>query len=211
MPNKNTAPMRLRRMVSLAAAGVAALALAGPAQAACSQPSTTKAFAAFGDQNDYFAAPDGGFEAYASGWLKSNTAIVYDNEPWKVAGGTKALKLNGTGASATSPGFCIDLSNPTIRFFTKSTATGGVDSSWLMIEAIVTSQIGTTTTILSSVASHYGWTATPITSLVGATNAHLYSGLPNNDTATLKLRFTVMGSGASYTIDDVEVDPFRGG
>jgi hypothetical protein len=80
-----------------------------------------------------------------------------------------------------------------------------------MIEAIVTSQIGTTTTILSSVSSHYDWAATPITSLIGATNAHLHSGLANNDTATLKLRFTVMGSGASYTIDDVEVDPFRGG
>jgi hypothetical protein len=198
-------------MVSLAAAGVAALALAGPAQAACSQPSTTKPFAGFGDQNDYFMAPDGGFEAYGSGWLKSNTATVYDNEPWKVAGGTKALRLNGGGASATSPGFCIDPSNPTIRLFTKSTATGGVDSSWLMIEAIVTSQIGTTTTILSTVSSHYGWAATPITSLVGATNAHLHSGLANNTTATLKLRFTVMGGGASYTIDDVEVDPFRGG
>ncbi len=47
--------------------------------------------------------------------------------------------------------------------------------------------------------------------LRGAANAHLHSGIASNTTATLKLRFTVMNGGASYTIDDVEVDPFRGG
>jgi hypothetical protein len=210
MPNDKT-PQRFSRILGLTAAGVAALALAGPAQAACNQPSTTKAFSAFGDSADYFLAPDGGFEGYASGWLKSNASVVSDNESWRVAGGSKGLKLNGGGASATSPGFCIDLNNPTIRLFTKSAPTGGIDSSYLMIEAIVSSQIGTTTTILSTVASHGGWAATPVVSLVGATNAHLYSGIASNTTATLKLRFTVMNSGASYTIDDVEVDPFRGG
>jgi hypothetical protein len=211
MPNKNTAPHRLSRMLGLAAAGVAALALAGPAQAACTQPSTTKAFTAFGDSADYFLAPDGGFEGYASGWLKSNAAIVNDNESWRVAGGSKGLKLNGGGASATSPGFCIDLNNPSIRLFTKSTATGGVDSSYLMIEALITSQIGTTSTILGTVSSHYSWAATQVLDLRGAANAHLHSGLSSNTSATLKLRFTVMNGGASYTIDDVEVDPFRGG
>ena len=43
--------------------------------------------------------------------------------------------------------------------------------------------------------------------LRGAANAHLHSGIASNTTATLKLRFTVINSGASYTIDDVEVDP----
>ena len=151
MPNKNTAPRRLRHMLTLAAAGIAALALAGPAQAACSQPATAKAFAQFGDQNDYFLAPDGGFEAWGSGWLKSDAAVVNDNEPWHVAGGTKGLLLKGSGASATSPGTCIDLNNPSARLFYKSTATGGVDSSYLMIEAQITSQIGTTSTIIGTV------------------------------------------------------------
>src|SRR3954451_20815358 len=186
MPNEKT-PQRFSRILGLTAAGVAALALAGPAQAACTQPSTAKAFSAFGDSADYFLAPDGGFEASASGWLKTNTSIVNDNEPWHVAGGSKGLKLNGSGASATSTGFCIDLNNPSARLFTKSTATGGVDSSYLMIEALITSQIGTTSTILGTVSSHYGWAATQVLDLRGAANAHLHSAYANNTTATLKL------------------------
>jgi hypothetical protein len=211
MPNKNTAPQRLGRMLSLAAAGVAALALAGPAQAACSQPSSTPLFSAFGDSNSYFLAPDGGFEGGAASWLKTSAFSVNDNEPWHVTGGSKGLLLSGGGSSATSPGMCVDLTNPSMRFFYKSNATGGVNSSYLMIEAILTSKIGTTSTILATVNSSSAWAPSPILDLRGATNAHLYSGLTDNDTATLKLRFTVMGSGASYSIDDVAVDPFRGG
>jgi hypothetical protein len=210
MPNEKT-PQRFSRILGLAAAGVAVLALAGPAQAACTQPSTTKAFSAFGDSADYFLAPDGGFEGYASGWLKTNASVVYDNESWHVAGGTRGLKLNGSGSSATSPGFCIDLNNPSVRLFTKSAPTGGIDSSYLMFEALITSQIGTTSTILGTVNPHTSWAPTQVLDLRGAANAHLHSGYANNTTATLKLRFTVMGAGGSYTIDDVEVDPFRGG
>src|SRR3954464_11586107 len=198
MPNKNTAPQRVGRMLSLAAAGVAALALAGPAQAACSQPSSTPLFSAFGDSASYFLAPDGGFEAGAATWLKTSAYTVNDNESWHVTGGSKGMLLKGGGSSVTSPGACIDLTNPSMRFFYKSAATGGVNSSYLMVEAILTSQIGTTTTILGTVNPNTAWAATPVLDLRGATNAHLHSGVANNDTATLKLRFTVMNSGASY-------------
>jgi hypothetical protein len=211
MPNKNTAPIRLGRMLSLAAAGVAALALAGPAQAACTQPASTPLFSAFGDGASYFLAPDGGFEAGAGSWLKTSAVSVNDNEPWHVTGGSKGLLLKGGGASATSPGTCVDLANPSVRLFYKSTPTGGVDSSYLMVEAMLTSKIGTTTTILGTVNPNTAWAPTPVFDLRGATNAHLHSGIAGNDTATLKLRFTVMNSGSSYTLDDVAVDPFRGG
>src|SRR5213075_2468954 len=108
----------------------------------CTQHATTKAFAAFGDNADYFLAPDGGFEAAAAGWALSNAAVQNGNESWNVAGGSHSLLLKGGGSSVTSPGFCVDLSNPTIRFFYKGTATGGINSSYLQVEAILTSQIG---------------------------------------------------------------------
>jgi hypothetical protein len=209
MPNKNTHMRALRHAAALAA-GVASLALAGPAQAACSQPATTHAFSAFGDAADYFLAPDGGFEAGAAGWLRTNAYVVSGNETFNILGGTHSLQLKGGGASATSPGFCVDLSNPAIRLFYKSAPTGGVDSSYLQVEAILTSQIGTTDTILTTLNTSTAWKVSPVISLVGATNAHLHSGIVGNDTATLKLKFTVMNSGSSYSIDDVAVDPFRG-
>jgi hypothetical protein len=208
MPNKNTSPMR--RVATLAAAGAAVLAFAGPAQAAdCGQPTTTKAFSAFGDNNDYFTAPDGGFEAGGYGWTKSYASVVSGGEPWH--GGGKAMQLSGNGSSVTSPAFCIDIHDPTVRLFYKTNPTGGVDGSYLKVEVVISSLIGTTSQIIGTVSPNTSWGPTPAFDLAGAAAAHLNSGLQNNDTATLKLKFTVVNGGSSYTIDDVDVDPFRGG
>ncbi|MDQ8046139.1 MAG: hypothetical protein AAGC46_15235 [Solirubrobacteraceae bacterium] len=88
-----------------------------PAGAACTPVPTTKAFAKVdGDPADYSLAPGGDFESGAAGWtLSSGAKVVAGNETLGVASGSHALQLP-LGASATSPAFCVDESNPNFRF-----------------------------------------------------------------------------------------------
>ena len=100
---------------------VAVLVVPAAAQAACPTTQTTKAFQAFGDNNDYSLVPNGGFETGAGGWSLSGAAVTAGNEPWSVrrAGDTKSLAIDATGA-AVSPTVCVDLSRPTYRFFAQA-------------------------------------------------------------------------------------------
>ena len=65
---------------------VAILVVPAAAQAACPTTQTTKAFQAFGDNNDYSLVPNGGFETGTSGWSLSGAAVTAGNEPWSVRG-----------------------------------------------------------------------------------------------------------------------------
>src|SRR5262245_19467155 len=92
-------------LATLAVLGVAA----GPAQAArytnvCGNRVTSAAFAQFGDTTEYFAAPDGGFEGRGTGWTRTHTSIVSENEPWHVGAATdvKALRM-ASSSTATTP------------------------------------------------------------------------------------------------------------
>jgi hypothetical protein len=82
-------------------------------------------FAQFGDGNSYYGFPNNGFESGSSGWSLAGGAYVGSgNEPWYVNGwGGRSLKLP-PGASATSPGFCINLFDPAIRMFANGSAGG---------------------------------------------------------------------------------------
>src|SRR5690349_11471128 len=77
-------------------------------------------FAQFGDRTPYFGFTNNGFESGTYGWSLSGGAYVGSgNEPWFVNGsGSRSLTLP-PGASATSPGFCINLLDPAIRMFAK--------------------------------------------------------------------------------------------
>ncbi|MDO9352847.1 MAG: hypothetical protein Q7T55_04090, partial [Solirubrobacteraceae bacterium] len=109
----------VRTAAALTAA--AAFAVAAPAaQAACVQAPTTKAFSKVGDQADYSVAPGGSFEG-THGWtLAKGAKIVTGNESVGIVAGTKSLQLP-VGATATSPEFCVDETNPYFRFVAKPT------------------------------------------------------------------------------------------
>jgi hypothetical protein len=82
-------------------------------------------FAQFGDFHAYFGFGNNGFESGSNGWALSGGASVgYGNEPWYKNGyGSHSLVLP-EGASATSPGFCINLLDPAVRMFTRGSAGG---------------------------------------------------------------------------------------
>jgi hypothetical protein len=87
------------------------------AQAACDYPDAEQVFAPWNDQGYYQLAPEGSFEAGASGWtLRNGAALVTDEgtRPHEGAQEATAVELP-YGASATSPPVCVDESTPSFR------------------------------------------------------------------------------------------------
>jgi hypothetical protein len=186
---------------------VAVFVVPAAAQAACAPTPTTKAFQAFGDNNDYSLVPNGGFEAGASGWSLSRSVVTAGNEPWSVraAGDSKSLAIDASGV-AVSPTVCIDLKRPTYRFFAKRTS-----GSWGVLNLRVRWQDAsgrTNETTIAALDSNFGtgWGVSP------ALNIASLLGLWNDDQdVSVQLVFDPENYGGSWAIDDVYVDPYAKG
>ena len=188
-----------------ATALLAAPAIAAPSPAvggaACSQTPVVQPFASWGDNADYFLAPDGGFEGAAADWaLRGHAAPIAANEPFAVnaAGDAKALRL-AAGSSATSPRFCIGVEHRTMRFFSDAAA-----SSTLDVDAIVGGPGGSERSV--RIATLHGadrWAPSDVVPMVVNELAAAH-----DNAIDVSLRFTPHGAGA-WTIDDVLVDPLR--
>jgi hypothetical protein len=117
-------------IVGIAVAACAAVAAASALADAwddavknCGTLPTQKAFASFGDSNNYFMVPNGAFDAGSTSWTLSGGASV--------AEGALQLPRN---ASATSLPVCITADMPTLRFLVR---TNGDPTARLRIEAVV--------------------------------------------------------------------------
>lgn len=148
-----------------------------------------------GDPRSYYAFTNNGFEGGSTGWTLSGGAYVgFGNEPWYVGGfGARSLTLP-QGASATSPPFCINLLDPSVRMFAR-----GVRGGDLQIQVVFRGLTGNITGVLNH-ADESGtgsWDATdPCSSLLA---------LPLL-TAYAQIRVTA-GSG-TFQVDDAYVDPW---
>ncbi len=212
-------------VVSLAAVSAAAPAIAS---AACVQAPTTKAFTKVGDNADYSLAPGGNFEAGTPGWtLTGGAKVISGNESLgflkgSISPGSKSLALP-VGATATSPEFCVDETNPYFRFMAKP------DSSMSGYQAIVIYRNAdgkiTNAKFTSSADIKWGdgaWSASAISPL--ATKIPLSAA---NPTASVQLMFVSTGNAVAVgigfwgkftggdvgqtVIDSVMVDPYRRG
>ncbi len=201
-------PGRRRRRAALAAVAtaLAVSALPAAASAACPETPTTKAFAQFGDTADYSPVPGGDFEAGGAGWTLSRTAALGENERFKVRAPSDARSLVvKPGGEAVSPPLCVSKAHPTFRFFARQ-----LDGAWAtMFVKLRVSEAGGATRDMPVTALSKGfgrWEPSPSVMLAKA--------LPlwqKDQTATVRLVFAPMAGGGSWAIDDVMVDPFRGG
>ena len=159
--------------------------------------STTYPFAQFGDRYPYYAFSNNGFEAGSTGWSLAGGAYVGSgNEPWYVGGaGSRSLVLP-KGATATSPGFCINLLDPVVRMFAHGTA-----GSSLQVQVIFRGLSGNLTGILdvSNETGTGAWTPT------GLFNSQLALPLL---TSYAQIRITAVSG--SWQVDDAYVDPSVG-
>ena len=198
----------LRVLTATALAATILGAGAGSARAfgppvACTGRSEAPVFAAWSDTFKYFRVPNGGFESGATDWsLTGGAGIVAGNEAYRVAGSTdvKSLRIPA-GATAESRTICVSRGEDTIRLFVNNARVSG---SILHVEAIVRGTNGQTAQTAFDVngdAAPAGWAPT------------MRLGIPNllggSGTEELTLRFTTRGTAATWSVDDVFVDPYK--
>jgi hypothetical protein len=189
----------MRRIAALTC--ILSLASAASAVAACPPPPVSTPFAQWGDSNSYFAVPGGTFEGAQPGWTLSNATLSPGNEPFFVNGPTDNQSLTiGGGGSATSPYFCVDATMSSLRLFADQVAPGGD----LQITALVQTPNGVATFPVGDLADGASPSWSPTQPITGDSSQLVGSVM-------VALRFRVPVSVASWTIDDVYVDPYRSG
>ena len=169
-----------------------------------------KAFAAFGDTDDYFLSPSGDFEHGATDWTLRGAAVGPSNDDLGVRPGHRSLWLGlGTPGNpvAVSPVFCITNDHPVFRFtfravgavgpLTTSVRYRGTDGETR--EQVISSR--------STTAARPGvWQPSERLPLADA----LPAGRPG-DVAAVELVFRAQthGIATGYQVDNVLIDPYR--
>jgi len=170
----------------------------------CDEHALERPFARWLDPLSYHLIPDGGFEQGGSDWTLSKAKVVAGNEPFYVhaAGETKSLSLP-PGSVATSPVMCSGIDKPFMRFFAKSSG-GLLSLSTLAVDVLFETAGGQVLSLpVGVVLPTTKWQPTlPLPVL-----ASLLPLLPGEQTP-IAFRFRPLG-GATWTIDDVYLDPSR--
>jgi hypothetical protein len=197
-----------RGTLAALAAGVAAAALAAPANAGilttsaktCDDGALTQPFRAWGDQASYKPVPGGSLEGTPADWtLRGGARVVAGNEPWKVGSPSdgRSLMLPAGGSATTAP-VCVGLAEPTLRFFAKKNK-GPLSS--LAVSVWVKTSLGLEVPVPIGVLLGDGsWKPSNRMLIV----ANLLPLLPGDRTP---VAFTFTPLLGEWQIDDVYVDP----
>jgi hypothetical protein len=160
-------------------------------------------FAPWGDLSKYTLAPNGSLELGSTGWsLAGGARVVAQNNSLRA--GKYSLSLPA-GASATSPAACVKVADPASRFFLRN---AGVSTGKLKVELEYRTLLGLLPfrATLGYVTADGTWQPSPkyghlIANILGTLN------LNKNLSASLRFKFTSVGSGSSFQVDDLFVDP----
>jgi hypothetical protein len=156
----------------------------------------SRPFAPWGDSSLYFLAPNGDFSAGAAGWQGGEA--VADSSPLSGGG---ALHL-ADGDRATSPGVCVGLDTPTMRFLARNAGDPGGE---LDVDVRFETLLALTLTLpIGSVHSNGAWAPSPTLPIV----ANLLGVLGGSHTP---VAFRFRADGGDWLIDDVYVDPYGKG
>lgn len=204
----------MHRFIAVLTATLAAIAggLAGASSAQASETDSTYAVAGcparttspmlsrFGDPNEYFPVPNGGFNRWGAGW-NGMFSLALENEPWYVnrAALTGSLRL-WPGDSARTAELCVGEGEDSFRFFYKGTGQLG---SRLLVRTTVRADTGTYTYGTTLDTSRAGWQLSPVVSV------------PNHATTKVQqisiafVNTTPFDSVRTVLVDDVLIDPWR--
>lgn len=169
-----------------------------------------KAFAAFGDHDNYFLAPSGDFESGATDWTLRGAAVGLGNDDLGVRPGNRSLWLGlGTPGNpvAVSPVFCITSDHPVFRFTFRSIGAVGPlttsvryrSSDGKTREQVVSSR--------SSTSARPGvWQPSERLPLADALPFERVEDLA---AVQLVFRAKTHGLATGYQVDNVLIDPYR--
>lgn len=210
-------PATLVRRPIIIAAAIAAAALvsltllSGSARAGvlvasapnCSDFETSQPFMPWADPSQYILDPSGSFESGSGDWSLSGASVDSGNEPYNANSDNGSHSLSvPSGTSATSSTVCVGLEHPTVRFFAKNS---GSPLATMRVEVLFEDAGGSVRSLPIGVVSGVGgWHP----SLPMPVVANL---LPLLDGGYTPVKFKFTPQGGSWKIDDVFVDPHRGG
>jgi len=200
------------RLLSLGLiAGAATLVWGATAQAGvlvasapnCAAQPLSQPFLQWADPAQYTPVPGGNFESGAAGWsLSGGAQVVSGNETYFVGGAGDSSSLSlPDGSSATSPTMCVGIQNPDLRLFASNPG-NPADSLQVSVNWLDGTGVTHTTTI-GTLAAGGSWAPTVQDPVL----VNLLALLPGNMTP-VSFTFTPQGSGGSWQIDDVYVDPW---
>jgi hypothetical protein len=163
------------------------------AGSACPDQVFAKVFSAFHDRALYTLAPDGDFEAGASGWELGDGASAVGESSSILLGsslGATSLEL-ADGASAVSPAICVERGFPSFRFATRG-------EGRVRVEVLYGN--GRKAKKAGRVKARADWRVSRKLSL-----AQGRFHVKRRQSASVQLRFTA--SGGAVRVDDVYIDP----
>ncbi len=173
----------------------------------CEARTLSKAFAQFGDNNDYFLVDAADFETDGKGrgshkdWkLPKKAKIVSEQAPWKVNGSkhSKALQIDSS-TTVSTPEVCVMVNEEFFRFFYKDP---GKSNAALDVTVTATSALGTATTSWRATSTDKGWKVSPPIALPNVRG--------ENGEQQITISFaTGSGKDSRWVIDDVMIDPWR--
>ncbi len=187
---------------ALAVVSMALMVFASSAHA-CSYTGAEQVFAPWGDRHHYVLAPDGGFEADASGWsLSGGAKAVAGNEGYYLndAADTRSLSLPA-GSSAGSPPVCMSLDTPMFRMVARNT---GDPTSQLRVEAVYKLLGLVRTKAVSTVTAGSAWAPTKQMSTVLSLSTIVGTLVPSY----IQIRMTPLDSRGQWQVDDLYIDPY---
>lgn len=191
------------KLAGLIAVTSMALVLSAGSAQACSYSGAEQVFSPWGDQHHYVLAPDGGFEAGASGWsLSGGARTVAGNESYYLndAADKRSLSLPA-GSKAVSPPICMSLDTPIFRMFARNT---GDPSSRLRVEAVYKLLGLVRTKAVSTVAAGSFWAPTQQMSTVLSLATIVGTLIPS----AIQIHITPLDSKGKWQVDDLYIDPF---
>ncbi|MDP8907707.1 MAG: hypothetical protein M3N47_01025 [Chloroflexota bacterium] len=203
---------RRRAVHAICAAGTT-LALAAPSAQAepaarsalpCPDQTLEQPFLPWHDFAHYVLAPQGTFETLTA-WHLSGAFRVRDNETFYVHGNYEQWSLAlPPGSSATSPAICVSVEHPVIRLFVRN---AGSATSALRVEVLFKDISGERrAAVIGELVAGEMWAPTLQMPLLANGLA-----LTSDNKAMIALRFTPLGLGGDWRIDDVYADPYRKG
>jgi hypothetical protein len=196
--------IRLTLATALTGALAGALALMGPASPAqaydgCSTRTTTKAFAAFGDTNEYFPITNSTFES-GNLWPFASTGgayVVNENEPWRVLASWHSRSVALPPGATLTLKFCMQVGEDSVRAFVKSPTVSG---SRLNFDVTVSSSKGSSTARAFTTSRSGKWEPTD--------RMALYNLVGHDPQQSVTVVVKNAGSG-TWLMDDFLVDPWK--
>jgi hypothetical protein len=172
----------------------------------CDNATLTQPFLPWGDSGYYKLVPGGDFEGSLAGWtLTGGAKKVSGSEPFGATGTVGKYSMDlPAGGSVQSPYTCVDLSDPTFRFFARN---NGLLSTVLVSIVYKEPLLGPVAVPIGAVALSSTWAPTLLPMLTASQVQSIVNGLLGLGTPQVALRFTALTGNSQ--IDDVFVDPER--